>query len=69
MNLLLPVLIVLSSLNAWCQVNNPKQFDGYTNSRAPLKQNPFLELPLGAIKPHGWLKEMLIRQKNGSTGY
>jgi DUF1680 family protein len=27
-----------------------------------------MELPLGAIKPQGWLREMLIRQKNGATG-
>lgn len=40
----------------------------YTNSRAPLRQNPYLELPLGAIKPEGWLKEMLLRQKTGATG-
>lgn len=37
-------------------------------SRAPLRPNPYRELPLGAIKPQGWLKEMLIRQKNGATG-
>jgi DUF1680 family protein len=37
-------------------------------ARAPLRQNPFVELPLGAIQPEGWLREMLIRQKNGSTG-
>ncbi|MHA4808062.1 beta-L-arabinofuranosidase domain-containing protein [Flavitalea flava] len=35
------------------------------NSRG---QNHYLELPLGAIKPKGWLQEMLIRQKNGATG-
>ena len=28
----------------------------------------YKELPLGTIKPQGWLHEMLIRQKNGSTG-
>jgi hypothetical protein len=33
-----------------------------------LRQNPYKELPLGAIKPQGWLKEMLVRQKNGATG-
>ena len=31
-------------------------------------QNPYLELPLGAIKPKGWLREMLVSQKRGSTG-
>lgn len=30
--------------------------------------NPYKELPLGTIKPHGWLREMLVRQKTGSTG-
>ncbi|MRG45074.1 hypothetical protein GFS24_08105 [Chitinophaga sp. SYP-B3965] len=37
-------------------------------SKAPLRQNPYIQLPLGAIQPQGWLKEMLIRQKNGATG-
>ncbi|MET4080654.1 hypothetical protein ABIB40_000598 [Pedobacter sp. UYP30] len=40
----------------------------YVANRAPLRTNPYIELPLGAIKPEGWLKEMLIRQKNGATG-
>ena len=40
----------------------------YVGNRAPLRPNPYIELPLGAIKPQGWLKEMLVRQKNGSTG-
>ena len=48
--------------------SNSSNFKGYTTSRAPLQQNSYLELPLGAIKPQGWLKEMLIRQKNGATG-
>jgi len=40
----------------------------YVSNRVPLRPNPYIELPLGAIKPQGWLKEMLVRQKNGSTG-
>jgi hypothetical protein len=48
--------------------NQPPVFQGYTNNRAPLRANPYQELPLGAIQPRGWLKEMLLRQKNGATG-
>ncbi len=40
----------------------------YRNNRPPLRPNPYIELPLGAIKPQGWLREMLLRQKNGATG-
>lgn len=42
--------------------------DNYRNNRYPLLQKPLIELPLGSIKPQGWLREMLIRQKNGATG-
>ncbi|MEJ7830102.1 MAG: beta-L-arabinofuranosidase domain-containing protein, partial [Segetibacter sp.] len=40
----------------------------YINNRLPLKANPYIELPLGAIKAEGWLKEQLIRMKDGMTG-
>lgn len=46
----------------------PAKEVSYTPAKAPLRSNPYSELPLGAIKPQGWLKEMLVRQKNGSTG-
>jgi len=40
----------------------------YQNNREPLRANPYVELPLGAIKPQGWLHDMLVRQKDGATG-
>lgn len=40
----------------------------YLNNKAPLLQNAFIKLPVGAIAPQGWLKEYLMRQKNGLTG-
>ena len=40
----------------------------YTNNRYPLLTKPYMELPLGSIRPKGWLKEMLVRQKNGASG-
>lgn len=40
----------------------------YVGNRAPLKEAPYLELPLGAIKPESWLKDQLERMAEGMTG-
>lgn len=66
--ILLPFLFISFTLHAAAQVNKKNSSGDYAHSRAPLRQNPYTELPLGAIKPQGWLKEMLTRQKNGATG-
>ena len=69
MKISLPVLLLPLAFTALGQVKKTTtSVQYYTNSRAPLRQNPYLELPLGAIKPKGWLREMLVRQKNGATG-
>ena len=41
----------------------------YGNNRAPLIVKPYIELPLGTIKPAGWLEDQLLRMKNGMTGH
>jgi hypothetical protein len=67
-NKLVPSVLLLGlSLNVLGQIK-AADAGAYTGNRAPLRQNPYTELPLGAIKPQGWLKEMLIRQANGATG-
>ncbi len=40
----------------------------YKGNPAPLLQNAYIKLPLGAIKPEGWLKSQLEAQAAGLTG-
>jgi DUF1680 family protein len=62
------VLTILFSFICITSFGQGSPSANYVYGRAPLRQNPYIELPLGAIKPEGWLREMLIRQKNGATG-
>ncbi|GAB1416811.1 glycoside hydrolase family 127 protein [Paludibacter sp.] len=41
----------------------------YLNNREPLQPKPFIELPLGNIQAEGWLKDQLVRMKDGMTGH
>lgn len=40
----------------------------YVSNRSPLKASSLIKLPVGAIKPEGWLKENLRRQNEGLSG-
>ena len=40
----------------------------YVGNRAPLKPSAFIKLPVGAVKPKGWLLETLRRQHAGLAG-
>jgi hypothetical protein len=53
-------------INSEC---NAQPTSNYRNNRAPLITKPYIELPLGSIKPRGWLKDQLLIMKNNSTGH
>ncbi len=47
---------------------NKSRNKNYICNKPPLKSGAFVKLPIGSIKPQGWLLETLIRQQNGLVG-
>ena len=41
----------------------------YVSNRAPLAPNPLIKLPIGSIRPEGWLRAQLTRTADGYTGH
>lgn len=66
----LPIfLLLMGSCNSDSSSQEPKDRTSfYLENRAPLQPVPYLELPIGRIKPDGWLKDQLERMAKGMTG-
>ena len=62
--LLLSVLFFTSCTEQFKQADSP-----YLQNRSPLVPKAFIELPLGTIKPEGWLLQQLQLMKEGMTGH
>src|SRR5690554_345695 len=64
--------ICLFTVATMTVVANPpeRNFSGnYHNNRAPLLTKPYMELPIGNIKPKGWLEVQLNSMVSGLTGH
>src|SRR3984957_7971679 len=40
----------------------------YPGNRAPLAPNPLIKLPLGSVRPEGWLRRQLVLETKGFSG-
>ncbi|WP_460165657.1 beta-L-arabinofuranosidase domain-containing protein [Thermostilla marina] len=41
----------------------------YVSNRRPLTVSPFVKLPIGAIRPQGWLRRQLELERDGQVGH
>ncbi len=62
-------LLKLVAILLLCSTASTRANSIYPGNRAPLKEKPYIQLPLGNIQPTGWLQDQLLRMKKGSTGH
>ena len=60
--------LILLSLILFAGCNKTDVNTNYKSNSEPLLQNAYIKLPLGAVKPSGWLKSQLENQATGLTG-
>jgi hypothetical protein len=58
-------MLTTLALPAWAESSEAQ----YPGNRPPLTPSAFIPLPIGTVKPAGWLKDQLNIQANGLTGH
>ena len=63
------IILVACLLLAACTRSVPETRQNYIMNQPPLVPQKYIELPLGAVMPQGWLLTELEIMKNNSTGH
>lgn len=59
----------LTGQTASTQAKVGEAAQNYLNNQGELKENPLIQLPLGAVQAESWLENQLLLMKNGITGH
>lgn len=59
------ITVILFSFSCSTDMENKN----YKGNIPPLQKNACIKLPLGSVRPEGWLKDQLSAQANGLTGH
>ena len=67
--LVIPTLAAETSVTVVARLDTATTNAFYTANRLPLQPSPLLELPIGAVRPEGWLRRQLELQNAGFHGH
>ncbi|MHC4563181.1 MAG: beta-L-arabinofuranosidase domain-containing protein [Planctomycetota bacterium] len=56
------------SVSVVCKPDTSQSNSHYVSNRQPLMANPLVKLPLGSVRPKGWIKHQLDLMVEGMTG-
>jgi hypothetical protein len=67
--LIAPGLAAAETVDTVARPDTGRKNDFYVGNREPLLQSPLIKLPIGSIKPQGWLRKQLALEADGFFGH